>query len=308
METGPLEANGMDTGRTEANGIEIAFDAFGAPSDPPLVLIMGVGVPRFGWDEDLCRLLAGRGFRVIRFDNRDAGESTHLHDAPRPDLAAAYARDFSSAAYRLEDMADDTAGLLDALGIDSAHVVGASMGGMIAQTLVIHHRERVRSLTSIMSTASPAIGAPREDILPVLLEPAGRTQPEHEEMVVRTWSVIGSPGFRFDEQRIRELARRTWEAGYDPKGFLRQLLAILASGSRVEALRGVDVPALVIHGDADPLVQLPGGQATAEALPGAELEVIEGMGHDLPVELYDFFADRITALARRTDAERLALS
>jgi pimeloyl-ACP methyl ester carboxylesterase len=293
----------MEGGRVQANGIELAYDAVGDPGDPAMILIMGLGMPRFGWDEDFCGALAERGFRVIRFDNRDVGESTRLHDAPPTDLQAALAGEAWSAAYLLEDMADDAAGLLDALRLASAHVVGASMGGMIGQALAIRHPARVRSLTSIMSTVAPAIGAPREDVLPVLLAPPGRTREEHEERALLMWRVIGSPGFPLDEQRIRDLARRTWEVGYDPEGFKRQLVAILASGDRSEALRAVDVPALVIHGDADPLVQLPGGEATARAIPGAELEVIEGMGHDLPVELFDRLADRIADLAQRADRQ-----
>jgi len=290
--------------RARVGDIELAYDAFGDEDALPLVLIMGLGVPRFGWDEAFCRLLAERRFRVLRFDNRDVGESTHMDEAPRPDLQAAFTGDMSSASYRLEDMAEDTAGLLGALGIDSAHVVGASMGGMIAQTLATHHRERVRSLTSIMSTVAPAIGAPRPEVVPVLLGPPARTREEHERAAVEAWRLIGSPGFSFDENRIRALARETWEAGYDPQGVARQLLAIQASGDRAHALARLDVPTLVIHGEDDPLVQLPGGEATAHAIPGAQLDVIAGMGHDIPVELYDRFAERITALARHAEALR----
>jgi pimeloyl-ACP methyl ester carboxylesterase len=186
--------------------------------------------------------------------------------------------------------------------------VGASMGGMIAQTLAIHHPGRVLTLTSIMSTVAPWIGAPRPDVLALLLRPAPHDRAGHDEMLVDTWRAIGSPGFSFDEDRVRELARRTWESGYDPLGVARQLLAIQASGDRTAALGRLDVPTAVIHGDADPLIQLPGGEATARAIPGAELDVIEGMGHDLPVELFGRFADRIAGLARRSDAHRAAAS
>ena len=264
---------------------------------------MGLGTPRYGYDEPLCRLIAERGFHVVRYDNRDVGDSTHLHDAPPPDLQAAMAGDLSSASYRLEDMADDAAALLDALGLESVHVVGVSMGGMIAQTLVINHPERVRSLVSIMSTPAPWIGAPREDVLGILLAPPPSDREGHEQRVVDTWTTIGSPGFSFREDHVRGLARRIWEAGYDPAGVGRQLLAISASGDRTEALRRVEVPAVVIHGDSDPLVQHPGGVATAEAIPGAELDTIEGMGHDLPEELFETFADRIAGLAHRADAQ-----
>jgi pimeloyl-ACP methyl ester carboxylesterase len=292
--------------RLEANGIELACDEYGDHGDPAVLLVMGLAVPRFGWDDDLCREIAARGFRVVRFDNRDSGESSHMHDAPRSDLAAAHRGDTYSASYRLEDMADDTAALMDALGLESAHVVGASMGGMVAQTLAIREPARVRTLTSIMSTVAPWVGAPRPDVLALLLRPAPRDRAGHEEMVVETWRAIGSPGFSFDEGRVRELARRTWESGYDPLGVARQLLAIQASGDRTAALRRLDVPTLVIHGDADPLIQLAGGEATARAIPGAELDVIEGMGHDLPVELFGRFADQIAGLARRADARGVA--
>jgi pimeloyl-ACP methyl ester carboxylesterase len=294
----------MKHARAAATGVELAYDSFGDEGDPAVLLVMGLATPRHAFDEELCRLLVARGFRVVRFDNRDVGDSTHLHDAPAPDLAAALTGDTSSAAYRLEDMAEDAVGLLDALAIESAHVVGVSMGGMIAQTLAIRHPARVRSLVSIMSTVAPWIGAPRREILGVLLAPAPRDRAAHEEQVVETWRTIGSPGFPFREERVRELARRIWEAGYDPAGVGRQLVAIQASGDRSEALAGVAVPTLVIHGDADPLVQHPGGVATAAAIPGAELETIEGMGHDLPVELFERLADRIAGLARRADAAR----
>ena len=298
------ESPAIEGGRVRANGIELALDAFGDGRDPPLVLLMGLGVPRLGWDEELCGMLAARGFWVVRFDNRDVGESTHLHDAARPDLAAALRGDTSSAAYRLEDMAEDTAGLLDALGIHAAHLVGASMGAMIAQTLAIRRPERVRSLTSMMSTVAPWVGPPRRDVAAVLFAPPARTRKEHEEAAIATWRLIGSPGFPFDEARVREQARWTWDVGYDPRGVARQLMAIQASGDRIEALRRLEVPTLVIHGEADPLIQLAAGEATAAAIPGARLEVIKGMGHDLPPELYGFFADRIEELARGRRARR----
>ncbi len=296
----------MEGATAEANGIELVYDSYGEVADPTVLLIMGLGKPRYGFDEELCRLIAARGFHVVRFDNRDIGDSTHLHDAPAPDLQAALNGDASSAAYRLEDMADDAAALLDALGIESAHVVGVSMGGMIAQALVIRHPERVRSLVSIMSTVAPWIGPPREDVLGILLAPPPSDRAGHEQLAVENWKAVGSPGFPFHEERVRGLARRIWEAGYDPAGVGRQLIAIQASGDRTEALRRVEVPTLVIHGDSDPLVQHPGGAATAEAIRGAELETIEGMGHDLPVELFERFADRIAGLARRADAHATA--
>ncbi len=298
----------MGSNRACANGIELVYETFGVEGDPPLLLIMGLGAPRFGWDDRFCRALAERGLWVTRFDNRDVGESTHLHAAARPDLAAALSGDTSSASYRLEDMADDTAGLLDALGIESAHVVGASLGAMVAQTLIIGHPGRVRSLTSIMSTVGPNVGPPRQEALEALLAPPARTRTEHEQRALDTWQVIGSPGFSFDEDRLRALARRTWDAGYDADGVARQLLAVVASGDRTEALRAVEIPTVVIHGDRDPLLQPEGGRATAEAIAGAELDMVEGMGHDLPVELYERFADRILGLVERAETAVAAAS
>ena len=310
------ESVAVEGRRVRANGIELALDAFGDGRDPPLVLLMGLGLPRLGWDEELCRVLAARGFHVVRFDNRDVGGSTHLHDAPRPDLAAALRGDTSSAAYRLEDMADDTAGLLDVLGIESAHLVGASMGGMIAETLAIRRPER-RTEPDLdhvdgrpmgrSATTRRRVGALR----PARAHPRGARGGRRCDVAARNRkdvldaNLIGSPGFEFDEARVREHARRTWDGGHDPRGVARQLMAIQASGDRTEALRLLEVPTLVIHGAADPLIQLAGGEATAAAIPGARLEVVEGMGHDLPAELYGFFADRIEELARAADRRRV---
>lgn len=292
----------MSAGKVSANGIELVYEAFGDEANPPVLLIMGLGVPRVGWDDRFCRALVERGLWVVRFDNRDVGESMHIRAGPRPDLGAALAGDTSSASYRLEDMADDTAALLEAVGIESAHIVGTSMGGMIAQSLAIRHPDRVRSLTSIMSTVAPTVGPPRQDAFEALLAPPAQSRDEHEQRVVDTWHVIGSPGFPFDEERLRTLARSTWDAGYDAEGIARQLLAILASDDRTAELRRIDVPTLVIHGDCDPLVQPEGGRATAEAIAGAELDIIEGLGHDLPVELYERFADCIAGLVQRSES------
>ena len=292
--------------RARANGVELEYEITGPEQGEAVLLINGLGTQLISWPDSLIDGLAGHGFRVIAYDNRDAGLSTRFDAAGPADLAGAFAaaraKQPVQAPYRLEDMADDAAGLLDALGIDSAHVVGVSMGGMIAQTLVVNHPERIRSLVSIMSTVAPWIGAPREDVLGVLLAPPASDLAGYEQQAVDTWRTIGSPAFSFDENRVRELARRIWSSGYDPVGVGRQLLAIQASGDRTEALGRVDVPTAVIHGDSDPLVQHPGGVATAEAIPGAELETIEGMGHDLPPELFELFADRVAALARRVEA------
>jgi pimeloyl-ACP methyl ester carboxylesterase len=282
-----------------ANGIEIAYETFGSESDRPLLLVMGLATQMLAWHDDFCTALAERGFHVIRFDNRDVGLSTHLHDAPPPDLMAAFGGDHSSASYRLEDMADDTVGLLDALGIDSAHVVGASMGGMIAQTMAIAHPSRVRTLTSIMSTPSPDIGAATEEAMAVLMAAPATSREEAIDRSRSAYRVIGSPGYPLDEAWLAEVSGTSYDRGYDPLGVARQLLAVRASGDRSEALRGVRVPTLVVHGSADPLVQVAGGRATAEAVPEAELLVLEGMGHNLPRELWPTILDAIAKVAER---------
>jgi pimeloyl-ACP methyl ester carboxylesterase len=283
-----------------ANGIEIAYETFGERSHPPLVLVMGLGVQMLFWPEDLCRQLAGRGLHVTRFDNRDVGHSTKIEGGPTPNLMAAMVGDASSCSYTLEDMADDVVGLLDHLGLEAAHLVGASMGGMIVQTVAIRHPERVLSMSSIMSsTGSRAVGQPRPEVLPVLLIPAAAQREAHVDQVLRVWKVIGSPGFAEDEVWIRALAGEAFDRSYYPIGIARQLLAILASGDRSGALARVAVPTLVIHGREDPLIQLSGGEATAAAVPGADLLVIPGMGHDLPRELWPTIIDAVVANTER---------
>jgi len=292
----------MTTSRAKANGIEIAYETFGERGARPLLLVMGLGTQMLAWHEDLCQQLADRGHFVIRFDNRDIGLSTHLSDAPPPDLMAAFTGDTSSASYRLEDMADDAAGLLDALEIDSAHVVGASMGGMIAQTLALRHRDRVRSLTSIMSTPSPAIGAATEEAVAVLLAPPASSRDEAVERSVLTYEIVGSPDYPLDVPWLTGVAGEAYDRAYDPLGVARQLLAIHASGDRTEALHGLRVPTLVVHGDRDPLVQLEGGRATAAAIPEAELLVLPGMGHNLPRELWPTILEAISRLTDRAES------
>jgi pimeloyl-ACP methyl ester carboxylesterase len=283
----------------KANGIEIAYETFGDPSARPLLLVMGLGAQMIVWHDEFCGALADRGFHVVRFDNRDAGLSTHMHDAPAPDVAAAMSGDTSSASYTLEDMADDSVGLLDELGIDAAHVVGASMGGMIAQTIAIRHLQRVRSLTSIMSTPGPRIGPPTQAAAAALLAPSPTSREEAVERALAATKVIGSPGFPADEEWVAESAGLAYDRAFDPPAFARQFLAIHASGDRTEALRGVRVPTLVVHGADDPLVSLPGGEATAAAIPEAELLVIPGMGHNMPRQVWPQIADAIVRTAER---------
>jgi len=293
------------SGTARANGIEIAYETFGDPEEPALLLIMGLGTQLLHWREDFCCMLAERGFHVIRFDNRDVGLSTKLEDAPAPEVGAALRGDTSSASYTLDDMADDTAGLLDALGIAEAHVLGRSMGGMIAQTLALRHRERVRSLVSIMSTTgAPDVGQARPEIVgPVLLERPPADREGYLEDVVQKWRLIASPGYPLDEAELRAVSAVAYDRSYYPIGTGRQLLAVLASGDRTEALRSLDVPTLVIHGADDPLVDVSGGRATADAIPGAELMIIDGMGHDLPRELWPKLVDAIGSHARNAAAQ-----
>jgi pimeloyl-ACP methyl ester carboxylesterase len=286
----------------QANGIEIAYETFGEESDPTLLLVMGLGVQMLGWDERFCGRLADRGFRVVRFDNRDVGRSTHFSDAPPPDLMAGFGGDTSSAAYTLDDMADDAAGLLDHLGVDGAHVVGVSLGGMIAQTLAVRHPERVLSLTSIMSTTgAQTVGQPREEVLPVLLTPPPPELEGFAEFTVGVYRTIGSPGYPPDDDALRALARASYERSYDPLGVGRQLMAVLASGDRTPGLGSIRAPTVVIHGEEDPLIQVSGGDATAKAIPDAKLVRIPGMGHDLPEPLWDTFIDEIAENAAQSE-------
>src|SRR5512143_392627 len=270
-----------------SNGIRIAYDEFGDTHATPMLLIMGLGAQMILWHDDFCATLAGRGYRVIRFDNRDVGESSWMDDLGMPDVVGVFTAVAThqpvSAPYLLRDMAADAAGLLAALDIERAHVVGASMGGMIAQTLALDAPARLRSLTSIMSsTGNPNLPQPRPEAMAVLLTPP---PPDREGAIARgveVFRTIGSPGFPFDEAEIRRLGALTYDRGFNPSGTARQLVAILASGDRTERLRALHLPALVIHGQDDPLVPFPAGEATAQAIPDATLLAIDGMGHDMP--------------------------
>jgi pimeloyl-ACP methyl ester carboxylesterase len=286
-----------------ANGIQIEYESFGDTSTPPLLLIMGLGAQMIVWDAEFCEQLAARGFYVIRFDNRDVGLSTHFHDAPMPDVMAAMTGDTSSAAYTLSDMAADAAGLLDALGISAAHIVGASMGGMIAQAFAIEHPEKTLSLCSIMSTTGDAeVGQPDPEAMEVLISEPPQTVEEAADTAVLASKVIGGKGFPLDEERVRARAVEGWNRDHDQLGFARQLVGIVASGDRTPGLRGVTAPTLVIHGADDPLVTPSGGEATAKAVPGAELLTLDGMGHDMPMPLWSRIIDAIVENTGRAPA------
>jgi pimeloyl-ACP methyl ester carboxylesterase len=281
------------------NGIEIAYETIGDPSNPPLLLVMGLSMQLIHWDLELCEQLAERGFWVIRFDNRDSGHSTQV-DAPVPNLRRAMLGMHVEAPYLLSDMADDAFGLMDHLGVDAAHVVGASMGGMIAQTMAINRPERVLSLTSIMSTTGDRrAGRPKLRVFSVLMRRAPQDREGYIESFMRTFKLIGSPGFPFDEERGRELAAATYDRGHQSAGTGRQLAAILASGDRTQGLRSLKLPATVVHGQADPLVPFRGGRATAAAIPDARLIAIPGMGHDLPREVWPQLVDAVVETAGR---------
>jgi pimeloyl-ACP methyl ester carboxylesterase len=284
-------------------GIDIAYQRLGDRAAPPVLLIMGIAAQSITWPDSFCREVVDRGLQVIRFDNRDSGLSTHLTGAPPPDLPAALAGDLSSASYTLSDMAADAVGLLDALGFEEAHVVGASMGGAIAQTMAIEHPDRVRSLTSMMSTTgSMSVGQPSPDALrEVFGGPRPVTRDEVIEQALRASRAVGSPGYPRDEIETAARAGRAYDRAYDPIGVARQAVATVASGDRTDRLRNVNIPTLVIHGLADRMCDVSGGRATAEAIPGAELVLIEGMGHDLPPGLRPQLAARIAEFVWRVE-------
>lgn len=287
--------------RTRSNGIEIEYETFGDKEAKPLLLVGGLGAQMIVWDEAFCEGLAERGHNVIRFDNRDVGLSTWLSEAGVPDVTKLIHQlatgEPVEAPYTLSDMANDAVGLLDALEIEAAHVVGASMGGMIAQTIAIEHPDRVRSLTSIMSTTGdPTLPPAEPEAIGALMAPPPTSREAAIERSVVTSRAIGNTGFPFDEPAVRTQAARSYDRAFHPDGAARQMLAIMASGSRAAALRGLDIPTLVIHGDADPLIRPEGGRHTAECIADAELLMIEGMGHDLPRGAWALIFDAIETL------------
>jgi pimeloyl-ACP methyl ester carboxylesterase len=284
--------------------LEICYQTFGDPSDPPLLLIMGLGAQMIVWEDDFCAALAARGFWVVRFDNRDVGKSTKIDWTPPADPGKAVAErkpgEKIPAPYLLKDMAADAVGLMDVLGIAGAHVVGASMGGMIAQELAIRWPKRVRTLTSIMSTTGdPSLPPPSPEVMKVFTAPPPKTPEEYVEANVAAWRIFRGPGYPEDERRDRARALRAAARGFNPEGTQRQLLAVYASGSRKKTLPSIVAPTLVIHGADDPLAPLAAGEDTAASIPGARLVVLPHMGHSLPVAVWPRIIEEIAALARK---------
>lgn len=273
--------------KAKANNIEIEYDTFGDPSSKPLLLVAGLGTQMIWWREEFCEKLVDKGFNVIRFDNRDVGLSTKGKEVSAP--------------YTLEDMADDAIGLLDALNIEKAHICGASMGGGIVQEMAIKYPARILSLTSIMSTTGRADLPPaKPEAMKLLMMPAPEERDGYIEYYVNLWRVLQGSGFPFDEEEGRDMAAKSYDRSFYPPGIDRQVMAISASRSRKPKLASVNVPTQVIHGGDDPVVSVEGGKDTAESIPGAELLIIEGMGHALPPEAWSQIIDAISANADKT--------
>ena len=280
--------------------VELCYQTYGDPSADPLLLVMGLGGPMTWWDPVLCRMLADRGFFVIRYDNRDTGRSTKL---PVPVRRSALVRAFLTrrgpAPYSLSDLASDAFALLDHLGIESAHVAGVSMGGMVAQTMAVERPDRVRSLTSIMSTTGRrTVGWQSPQLLPALVAPRKPGREPYVESSAAMWKLIGSPDFPTDFQVQRDRAEETYDRGFDANGVLRHMMAVVTQQDRTGALHSLRIPAAVIHGLADKMVHVSGGRATSVAIPGSELVLVDGMGHDLPAQL---FADVVDTIRRTAD-------
>lgn len=283
--------------------IQVCYERFGDPAHPPVLLVMGANAQMIGWHEGFCRELAGRQLHVIRFDNRDAGRSTHFHDGPKADVMAALKGDFSSASYSLDDMVNDTLGLLDQLGIDRAHLVGASMGGFIGQLTAIGRPDRLRSLTSIMSTTGdPAVGQADMALFGELgPQPRGDRQ-GYVDWYVHALPIFGSTAFPQDPAEVARMAGLYYDRGYDPEAMMRQAVAQVMAGDHTSQLHDLTTPTLVIHGAADRMCDVSGGKATAAAIPGAELVILEGMGHSVPRQLWSELATLIAGHVRKAEA------
>ena len=296
----------MSEQRAQVGSVELVYETIGDPQDSPMLLVMGLGMQLIHWDRGLCELLAERGFHVIRFDNRDAGLSTKIRGSV-PNVMRLMAGMPTRVPYLLDDMAGDTLGLLDALGIERAHVVGVSMGGMIGQTMAIRSPERLLSLASMMSTTGDRrVGTPKLRVWSLMMRRAPQGRDAYIRYFTRVFRMIGSPAYRVDEERMRQLAAETYDRCHYPAGTARQLGAILASGSRTAALKQLEVPTVVIHGESDPLVPLRAGLATARAVPNARLLTFPGMGHNLPEPLWPDFVDAIVKNTERAAVRQAA--
>jgi pimeloyl-ACP methyl ester carboxylesterase len=289
-----------------STGMELCYQTYGDPADEPMLLVMGLASPLIWWDPELCSMLARHGYYVITLDNRDVGLSTNVGGrVTRRMLVRAFTGLRVAAPYSMSDMAADAFALLDHLGIDDAHVVGVSMGGMIAQTMAVERPERVRSLTSIMSTTGRrSVGWQHPRLFPALLRPLKPGREAYADGSVMMWRLIGSRGYPQSEQDTRDVAFRTYDRGIQPSGTLRQMMAVLTQPDRTKALGALRMPVLVIHGLSDRMVHVSGGRATAAAIPGAELLLVDGMGHDLPPQLFRTFADAIHRTAARASTYR----
>ncbi|MEM1434158.1 MAG: alpha/beta hydrolase [Pseudomonadota bacterium] len=287
-----------------ANALTIEYDTFGSSTDRPLLLVMGLGSQMTRWNPDFCGMLADAGHYVVRFDNRDVGLSTHLNEAGLPDMAAVTAALLQGqevdVPYTLEDMADDTAALIEGLALDAVHVCGASLGGMVAQTLAIRHPRKVRSLTSIMSsTGNRELPPATPEAMAALLTPAAPDRAGTGERAISISKVIGSPGYPADPEEVRARAMADYDRAFDPAGVARQMAAASVQADRRAELSGLSIPALVIHGKDDPLVPVTGGIDTHEAIPDSELCLIDGMGHDLPRQLWPEIVQQITLVTEK---------
>lgn len=309
FDTRQMPAEGMVDSRRDLveiaeldGGVEIAYDSFGNPDDPTLLLIMGLGMQMLGWDEDLCELLAEEGFRVVRYDNRDVGLSSKHRSDGRPNIIAGALGIGDQSSYLLSDMADDAAGLLDQLGVEAAHIAGASMGGMIAQTMAARHPDRVLSLCSIMSGPGGRRVAtmPRMTVIGTLLSRPPKEREAYAENVAKLFERIGSPDYEPDVERMRRRALLSYDRCFHPAGAARQLMAIIASGDRTEEIKTIIAPTLAIHGKSDKLLPPAGSEAIVAAVPAARLELIDGMGHDLPHQLWPRFVRLMSENAARS--------
>jgi pimeloyl-ACP methyl ester carboxylesterase len=289
--------------RARGNGVELEFETVGDRDGRPLLLVQGLGAQLTSIEDGFCEELAGRGFLVVRYDNRDAGLSTWFDEAGPANLAAIWGGDHASLAYTLEDMADDAVAVLDAAGVAAAHVAGISLGGMIAQLLATRYPARVRSLASIMSTTGDRdVGRPTGEAASVLVSSMpGERDAFVEQAVANARAVSAGSAFPFDAEGVRRAAARNFDRAHHPKGVGRQFAAILAAGDRTPALGDIRVPTLVVHGEEDQVIGVSGGEATAAAIPGARLLRVPGLGHELPPGFWPTLADELVENADRAD-------